>query len=286
MAITIFDPERPSFSPYGFTCLRWQPSRTTRPDRHNEVELNLLESGSLTYLIGGRRIRLEAGRLNVFWAAMPHQILDQQDAKNFLVATIPLAWVFAWRLPEPLMQPLMQGKVLRSGEPQYAAEDLQMLTRWIEYMEHSPRLLQQIILLEIQARLLRFALSDPAASPETSYKQFSARNRLNMNKAEQLAGFVAQHCTEKLGAEDMGRAVNLHPNYAMAVFKSTFGITLNEFLTQQRISHAQRLLATTDSKITEIALNSGFGSVSRFNAAFQAACTCSPSAFRQRNRIG
>src|SRR5438132_410193 len=53
MAIATFDPNRPNFTPYGFTCLRWQASRTARPDRHNEVELNLLESGSLTYLVGG-----------------------------------------------------------------------------------------------------------------------------------------------------------------------------------------------------------------------------------------
>ena len=47
-----------------------------RFDRHNEIELNLLESGRLVYLMGGRKVAVPAGRLTVFWAGVPHQILD------------------------------------------------------------------------------------------------------------------------------------------------------------------------------------------------------------------
>jgi len=67
-----FDPNRPDFAPYGFTCVRWNPSPMRRPDHHNEIELNMLGSGWLTYLLGGRKVRIEAGHLSVFWAAIPH----------------------------------------------------------------------------------------------------------------------------------------------------------------------------------------------------------------------
>jgi len=285
MTIVAFDPSRPNFTPYGFTCSRWQTTRTLRPDRHNEIELNLLESGALTYLVGGRRVRLEAGQLHVFWAAMPHQILGEEAAKNFLVTTIPLAWFLQWRLPAKLTQPLLQGKVLRSGEPHYASEDVQMLSRWINYMEDSREALQKVVLLEIQARLLRFAFSEPSTLPDPAGRRGTgtAAYLSEPSKAERLAGFVAQHCTEKLSAADMGREVGLHPNYAMGIFKNTFGITLNEYLTRQRISHAQRLLVTSEAKITDIALSAGFTSISRFNAAFHEVCECSPSQYRRRN---
>jgi AraC-like DNA-binding protein len=286
MKIATFDADRPNFTPYGFTCLRWQASRTSRPDRHNEIELNLLESGSLAYLVGGYPVRLQAGQLHVFWAAMPHQIVDQEGVENFLVATIPLAWILQWRLPDKLMQPLLNGKVLCSGEHDYAAEDVMMLSRWVDYLESSHETLQRVVLLEVQARLLRFAASGPSALPNTSTTRKASVNCAELSKAEQLAGFVAQHCTEKLTAADMGRAVELHPNYAMGLFKNTFGFTLNEYLTGQRICHAQRLLVTTDATITDIALSSGFASISRFNAAFHLACECSPSKYRERNRTG
>jgi hypothetical protein len=37
-----------------------------RFDRHNEIELNLLDRGSLTYIVGGRRVSIPAGRLAAF----------------------------------------------------------------------------------------------------------------------------------------------------------------------------------------------------------------------------
>jgi AraC-like DNA-binding protein len=285
MTIATFDSDRPNFTPYGFTCIRWQVSRAPRPDRHNEIELNLLESGSFTYLIGGSRMRVEAGQLHVFWAAMPHQILSGESAESVLVATIPLAWFLEWRLPPKLIHSLLQGEVLRNGEPCYAKEDEMMLSRWVDYMEHSPEVMRQVILLEIQARLLRFASVGPSTLSHVAQRGFSA-NDPTPSKAERLASFVAQHSNLQLSAEAIGRAVDLHPNYATAVFKRTFGITLSEYLTRQRISHAQHLLVATNSNITDVAFNSGFNSISRFNAAFHEICKCSPSNYRRQKRLG
>jgi len=88
-----------------------------------------------------------------------------------------------------------------------------------------------------------------------------------------------------LTIETIGREVGLHPNYAMSLFRKAFGTTLIDYLTQHRVSHAQRLLATTDQKIVDVALNSGFGSISRFNDAFRRACSCSPRDYRSQHRI-
>jgi len=285
MTVAVFDPSRPAFSPYGFTCMRWEASRTSAPDRHNEIEMTLLGSGALIWLVGGHRVRLEAGQLHVFWAAMPHQILAEEGAENFLVATVPLAWVLQWQLPPQVMLPLLQGRVLRNGEPQYSAEDVEMFSRWIDYMDYASAALQKIILLEAHARLLRFAFAEPSVLPEITPVSAPGSNPSELCHAERLAGFIAQHCTQSLSAEDMGRAVDLHPNYAMAVFKRTFGITLNDFLTRQRVSHAQRLLVTSDTPVTDVAFDSGFTSISRFNAAFRCICQCSPVQYRARNRV-
>jgi transcriptional regulator GlxA family with amidase domain len=43
----------------------------------------------------------------------------------------------------------------------------------------------------------------------------------------------------------------------MTLFRRQFGISLTSYLTQYRVSHAQRLLATTDDSVLQIALASG-----------------------------
>ena len=85
-----------------------------RPDHHNEIELNFLETGSVTYLFGGRKTIVDAGRLTVFWAAIPHQVIDYGNETAYYVATIPLPWFLQWRLPDHFVQPLLQG--LRPGQ--------------------------------------------------------------------------------------------------------------------------------------------------------------------------
>ena len=110
-----------------------------------------------------------------------------------------------------------------------------------------------------------------------------SRSQPALSRADQLACFIARHYHEPLTAEAIATAHGLHPNYAMALFRRAFGIRMTSFITQHRISHAQRLLVTTDDSILEIALAAGFRSLSRFNEAFKADCGCPPRGYRNRH---
>ncbi len=278
-----FDPQRRDFEPYGLTCVRWTPSPMRRPDHHNEIELNLLESGWVTYLLGGRKVRVEPGRLAVFWAAIPHQIVEYGQGTRYFVATIPFAWFLQCRLPELLVRPLVRGELVAENENAAGAADRACFTRWENDLKGKRDEPRRIVMLEMEARLRRLALG---LSSEAPAKAAVARGRTgvlpggDLSKVEQMACLIAQRYTEPLTAEEIGRAVNLHPNYAMALFKKAFGTTLIDYVTHHRVSHAQRLLATTDEKIVEIAFSSGFNSLSRFNEAFRRACGCTPRTYR------
>ena len=282
-----FDPNRPDFAPYGLTCVHWQPSPMRRPDHHNEVELNFLESGSVTYLLGGNKTVVEAGKLSVFWAAIPHQIIDFGHAPAYYVATIPLQCFLQWRLPEHLTQRLMQGQLVTEPTAARADSDAQLFEHWEEDLTQKAPDLERPVLLEMQARLIRLALNIPVRTrPRTKRDRISTVTDTGLNKVEQMACFIAQNYTEKLTVQQIGDFVKLHPNYAMNLFQKTFGTTLINYLTQHRVSHAQRLLATTDQTVTEIAFQSGFLSISRFNDAFRRACGCSPRDYRKSHDLG
>ena len=59
-------------------------------------------------------------------------------------------------------------------------------------------------------------------------------------------------------------------------------MTIRDYLLQYRITHAQRLLLTTDDKVIDVALASGFSSQSSFYAAFVRQVKTTPQAFRRR----
>ena len=281
-----FDPNRPDFAPYGLTCVHWRPSPMRRPDHHNEVELNFLESGSVTYLLGGTKTVVEAGKLSVFWAAIPHQIIDYGNETAYYVATIPLQCFLQWRLPENFVQPLMQGRLVSEPSAERASSDTQLFEHWESDPLKKASELERPVLLEMQARLIRLALNIPAPSkPRKKRDRLATITDTGLNKVEQMACFIAQNYTEKLTVEQIGACVKLHPNYAMNLFQKTFGTTLISYLTQHRVSHAQRLLATTEQTVTEIAFESGFLSISRFNDAFRRACGRSPREYRKSHEL-
>jgi AraC family transcriptional regulator, melibiose operon regulatory protein len=278
-----FNPGRADFEPYGFTCVRWRPSVMPRPDRHNEVEMNLLRSGTLTYLLGGRKVRVEARQLSVFWAAIPHQILEFEGTAEYFVATLPLAWFIQCRLPEKLVKALLRGEMVTEVSEARARSDLWLLAHWEVDLNQDDRGIHKAVLLEMEARLLR--LTSSSLSVAAAARQSTATNRCELTKVEEMACLIAQRYTEPLTVEQVAKPVGLHPNYAMALFKRGVGTTIVDYITKHRVSHAQRLLATTQTKIVDVALSSGFASTSRFNAAFRQECGCSPREYRQRHHI-
>lgn len=275
-----FDPTRPDFTPYGFTCVRWTPSPMRRPDHHNEIELNMLYSGWVTYLLGGQKVRFEAGQLSLFWASVPHQIIDYGRNTEYFVATIPLSWFLQCNLPSRLTQPLMRGEVLSEPKSNRSGFDSALFAQWETDLRSGHDTAKDIVMLEMEARLRRLARTLPSPQDRKIHRQHQSIQIGGLNKVEQLACLVAQRYTEPLTVAEVSKVVDLHPNYAMGLFKKTFGTTLIDYLTNHRVSHAQRLLATTDQKIVDIAFSSGFNSISRFNEAFRRACGCTPREYR------
>lgn len=277
-----FDPARVDFESYGLTCVHWQPSRMRRPDHHNEIELNFLESGSVTYLLAGQKVSVDAGRLSVFWGAFPHQIVDFGNAPAYFVATIPLPWLLQWRLPGDFVRALLQGRMLVESDGARAVYDAENFQRWESDLLAGQADQEQSVLLEMEARLLRLADSQMRRNlPLAAERRAARRLGAGLSHAERMACFVAEHYSEPLTIQRIAKSVDLHPNYAMNLFQRTFGATLVDYITKYRVSHAQRILVTTDHKIVDVAFESGFSSLSRFNEAFRQICGCSPRSYRQ-----
>jgi len=278
-----FDTRRSDFAPYGFTCEVWEPRQMPRPDRHDEIEINFLDRGSLTYLIGGQRVTVHARRVSAFWAAVPHQIVAFDNVNYYHVVTVPFGWVLQWGLPEQLMVALTQGQIVADTNPTRAALDRQLFEQWHEDVEGRRNTNIDIVVLELRARLLRLAesVADIDHTPPASGNNSSPRDQTNLEKAESMACFVARNYTSRIQVKDIAACVDLHPDYAATLFRKTFGTTLNVLITRHRVAHAQRQLVTTEERVVHIAHDSGFDSLSRFNRAFKQIAGVTPRQYRK-----
>lgn len=267
----------------GLSCNCRVVQPTSCMARQAHIELNLIKSGLVTYLYGGNRIQVGAGRLVAFWSAIPHQIVGGSSNAEFYAMTLPLTWFLQLRLPEEFTHQILEGQVL--VEPQASAKgDYEMFDQWIEDLQSPQPGCDRIVMLEVEARLLRFAggLTVQASGPSKKHKSSPVCDSGSADRIRQMLSFIAQNYTDQITVELIGKSAGLHPNYAMNLFRKTFGTTLVSYITRYRVSHAQHLLATTDSKVLDVAMRSGFNSLSRFNDVFKRECGCSPREYRNQ----
>ena len=282
--MTTFDPARKDFQPYGFSCVRWKATLMSRTDRHNEIEINLLGKGSLTYLFGGQKIQVPHHRFVAFWAVIPHQVIDFTDLDDYFVMTIPLTTFLQFKFPSSFVQQVLQNQfIIDPDSREYDADELR-LTKWLEDLESKDDELIRICLLEVEARLRRLICKlESCHSDKKNTSVYLGKG--DLSNVEKMARFIAQNYTKSLTVNEIADSVNLHPNYAMRTFRKTFGITMTDYIVEHRLSHAQKLLITSNDLILDIALNSGFGSLSRFNVTFKKIFQCTPSAYRNNYKI-
>ena len=263
-----------------FSCREGYPHAQKRAHWHAEIEINLLVQGRITYLWHDRLVTVERNMLTLFWAGMPHQVIRAERDSHCYWVYIPLAWFLQWRLPESFAKAVLGGQMIRHALGLQHAAEQAMFHQWHEDLARNLSELNSIVLLEIEARVRRLALQF-VPEDRSVRRRVAIASAGPINSLETMARLMAREYRNPLTLADIARAAGLHPNYACSLFSRVCGISLRTYLTRLRVSHAQRLLATTDMKIVDIAMDAGFASLSRFYVAFESATHCSPRAYRE-----
>jgi AraC-like DNA-binding protein/quercetin dioxygenase-like cupin family protein len=258
-----------------------RPGLMSSYHQHSDVELNYLSRGSMTYLFSGVTYTIDAGCLCAFWAAVPHQVISISDDPKYHCLHISLSNILQWNLPDQLIETILGGRlvVARNGQP--SELDRMLFEQWHRDITSRNAQMDKAVHLEIEARMRRLAVEVDLIA--AVHKQAAGAGQEH-DSVERMAAYIAHSYTDPITIEQVARHVDLHPKYAMTIFRQRLGLTLVDYITRHRVSHAQRLLATTDTSILDIAFDSGFGSASRFYEAFADVCDQSPRDFRKTIR--
>jgi AraC-like DNA-binding protein len=275
----------------GFSAYCHKPSSETR-HRHNDLEISVSAHAGSVCLFGGRQINFPADRLVAMWGAMPHMPLRVEEAAVAYGVRVPLHWVLQWKLPEKLVRRLLNFDVIVDRKRESPCSDLALLKHWVRLMQSRQEQDREIVLLEIHARLLRLASEkkDPAhgedqdSSPSGS-DESSGPASGGLGLFERILQIVTERYHEPLSIPEIARALQVSRTHVMRHFRKVAGITLLEYITQHRVSCAQRLMATTDMKIIDIANESGFSSQGQFYSCFKRLTGEAPARYRRSMRL-
>lgn len=95
-----------------------------------------------------------------------------------------------------------------------------------------------------------------------------------------ICKYINKNCTENLTLDEVSDKAGFSKYHFSRLFKQFTGLTFYKFLSKKRINHAEKLLISPDISVTEVALQSGFTSLSAFNRMFKIEKSCTPTEFR------
>ncbi len=259
-------------------------NRMAGPHMHSQIELNFVLTGQMTYWFDGRELTVDEGRLCLFWGMIPHQVIDRREGTRFVCLYVPMSVFLGLANLSRFRDAVFRGAMIEALE--IRSWDRDIFQRWREELLAGDENLTEIVRNELTARVLRIERDGWRDLREegSAIASFSANDSERVEHIERMLRFIAEHALENISADDVGNAVGLHPNYAMSIFKRAVGHTINQAIVRHRLDTAQSLLISTDLSITDVAFESGFGSVSRFYEAFSERFVEKPTAFRRRMR--
>lgn len=149
----------------------------------------------------------------------------------------------------------------------------------IELME------SQIPTYELQIKSLLFMLfahltmhctecGNPKAPPDRSIRYREAR-------IQHLCDYIRNNYGKKLTIESLSKVVSLSPIYLCRFFKEITGQTITDYINHYRTAQAALLIRTTDKKLLDIALETGFNNLSYFSNQFKRYLGVTPSEFKE-----
>lgn len=107
----------------------------------------------------------------------------------------------------------------------------------------------------------------------------------NRSIVEMVKQYIAENIgQQELSRKDIANHVYLNPDYLTRLFKKETGMSISDYMQQQRIEYAKELLRTTVNSISDIALTSGYSNLSYFSTIFKRATRMNPIEFRKQSK--
>lgn len=108
---------------------------------------------------------------------------------------------------------------------------------------------------------------------------------LEKNPVEKAKIYITQNIEKKLTREEISEHVAYNPDYFNRIFKEETGLSIIEYILNEKIEVAKELLAKTDIQISDIALRIGYNNFSYFSKLFKKHTGVSPSVYRDNHKI-
>ena len=109
----------------------------------------------------------------------------------------------------------------------------------------------------------------------------SLERRLSPKKLDLVLQYIEANLERKITLSELANVAGIGKFYFCRLFKSSLGLTPYQYVIQQRVARAKKLLTYSDIPICDIALDCGFSSQSHLAKHFRSMVKASPMNYRK-----
>lgn len=213
------------------------------PHFHRSYELIVCLKGSANVDVEDRHYLIKEKELIIVFPYQTHSFVVEGESLLYVLVFSP-----------DLMNSQLYSSGLVPANPLFEIKDYE----W-EFLTHSLFQNKHYDLYDLASSI---AIINGNISKNISYVKRSD----NSDVIAKIIEYVDRHYLERITLKLIAKEIGYNYQYVSRLFGKTMNISFPDFINQYRIEHAERLLnSSNDKTITQIALESGFGSIRNYN---------------------
>ena len=245
---------------------------------HDEIEIIYVKKGRLQVTINNTEYEGISGDIFLVNPREIHKMTTDNLKTDYYTILFPLELIsfdVEDDVEEKYFRPIREGDMLfinHLKEHVLYKKILECVLNIIEANELQKEMYQfetKINILQIMYLLLK----------NTSLIQIRGNGK-NIMLQRDILSYIDRRYTEKISLKDIADNFHMSEKYFSRFFKNCFQVTFVEYVNSVRLEKAASLLTTTDSTVTEVALQCGFTNISYFIRSFKKFFGKSPHVYR------
>ncbi|NLK74136.1 MAG: AraC family transcriptional regulator [Clostridiales bacterium] len=246
---------------------------------HTALEIIMPYRSPYTVEINNHMITFDVGDIFLIPPGTLHKLYSPKEGER-LIALFDSSLISNLLGLETIIHLLNPYKFIKYEETPTLANELHSYLKEIEdeYFSRKPFNNLRIYSLFIQL----FASLGRANIKANS--EFSNISQNNLNKYIEdflyVCNYINDHCTENITVDTLASLTGFSKYHFSRLFKQFIGMSWYNYLLTRRIMYAEKLLTKPNITITEVAMASGFNSLSTFNRVFKEFKHRTPSEYK------
>ncbi|MHA6484535.1 helix-turn-helix domain-containing protein [Paenibacillus sp. strain BS8-2] len=258
------------------------PSVYQRLHWHDVLEINLIKSGSGYYIINGQTYTFKTGDIFLINTNDLHCAYESEDLVMLVITFDPSWLVHGLRMDPELLSPFREMGIFYTNHLQSDHASMGQLRSLLIELQEEHEGQRRSYSTMVHSLLLRFLATINrdlrSSSPLVNKGTISARQLERMRKVIMV---MEEQYAHSWTQEELASLVYLSSSRFSDMFKRAVGMPPMLYLIHIRLDRALTLLDHGEMKITDIAHECGFQTLTNFNRLFKKHIGITPGASRK-----